>query len=502
MLGCSRLSRVCRPGGSVGRRIRAAGISAFVLAGTLVISGCGLEGTRDSDPDVPGDSAVRPQVEVIDLEQENGPEIDETSAVREALRTPIPLPAATADSHPVIDPEVKLTASDGAAGDMFGASVSHSAGVALIAALADDDNGQDSGSAYIYRYNGSDWVEEAKLLASDGSVGDYFGSSVSLLGEVALIGADSDDDNGLDSGSAYVFRFNGSSWVEEAKLTASDGAAGDLFGNAVSLSGDVALIGANYDDDNGAFSGSAYLFRFDGNSWVEEAKLIASDGAAFDEFGSAVALSGNKALVGAYGDSGITGSAYVFRMEGTHWVEEAKLTAAGGVTGDFFGTSVALHDEVALIGAFGVDDVGSDSGAAYVFRRDLGNWTEVQKLTAIDGAAANWFGYSVALNGSAAAVGARFDSDNGLFSGSAYMFIFDQTSFVQETKYTASDGVALDEFGSSVSLAGAGAVVGAPNHGANGSESGAAYVVVPEPGTAAGLVAGALVLAALKRRRG
>ena len=180
--------------------------------------------------------------------------------------------------------------------------------MALIAALADDDNGQDSGSAYIYRYNGSDWVEEAKLLASDGSVGDYFGSSVSLLGEVALIGADSDDDNGLDSGSAYVFRFNGSSWVEEAKLMASDGAAGDLFGNAVSLSGDVALIGANYDDDNGAFSGSAYLFRFDGNSWVEEAKLMASDGAAFDEFGSAVALSGNKALVGAYGDSGITGS--------------------------------------------------------------------------------------------------------------------------------------------------------------------------------------------------
>ena len=144
----------------------------------------------------------------------------------------------------------------------------------------DDDNGVDSGSAYVFRYDGSDWVEEAKLTASDGAADDYFGGSVAISGDTAVVGAVCDDDNGRNSGSAYVFRYDGSDWAEEAKLTASDGAAYDYFGCSVAVSGDTAVVGASDDDDNGLDSGSAYVFRYDGSDWTEEAKLTASDGAA------------------------------------------------------------------------------------------------------------------------------------------------------------------------------------------------------------------------------
>jgi len=216
--------------------------------------------------------------------------------------------------------EQKLLASDGAADDRFGDSVSISGNVALVGAELDDDKGTDSGSAYVFRWSGGSWVEEQKLLASDGAADDRFGSSVSISGNVALVGAELDDDKGTDSGSAYVFRWNGSSWLEEQKLLASDGAGSDYFGSSVSISGNVALVGAYLDDDNGTYSGSAYVFRWNGSSWVEEQKLLASDGAADDRFGDSVSISGDMALVGAFwdDDNGTdSGSAYVFEIADT-----------------------------------------------------------------------------------------------------------------------------------------------------------------------------------------
>ncbi len=144
----------------------------------------------------------------------------------------------------------------------------------------------------------------AKLLPDDGAAGDVFGESVSISGDVAVVGARLDDDNGNASGSAYVFRWNGSAWVQQAKLTASDGAAGDFFGFSVSISGDVAVIGAFFDDDNGINSGSAYVFQKPVGGWVDmtqTAKLTASDGAANDIFGHSVSISGEVAVVGALG---------------------------------------------------------------------------------------------------------------------------------------------------------------------------------------------------------
>jgi len=324
----------------------------------------------------------------------------------------------------------KLVASDGAGGDEFGYSVSVSGDVAVVGAYLDDDNGSHSGSAYVYRWNGTSWAQEPnKLVASDGAWGDRFGWSVSVSGNVVVVGAYDDDDNGSYSGSAYVFRWNGTSWAQEPnKLLPSDGAGGDRFGWSVSVSGDVAVVGAYGDDDNGTDTGSAYVFRWNGTSWVQEAKLLASDGAEFDDFGRSVSVSGDVAVVGApYADENgsDSGSAYIFaRNQGgpDNWGQVTELLPSDGAADDYFGWSVSLSGDVALVGAYMDDDKGSESGSAYVFRWNGTSWVEQPKLLASDGAADDEFGLSVSVSGNVAVVGAYYDDDKGTDSGSAYVF--------------------------------------------------------------------------------
>lgn len=268
--------------------------------------------------------------------------------------------------------ETKLFASDGAADDYFGSSVAISDDTIVVGADGDDDNGFDSGSAYIFRLNDSNWVEECKLVASDGTMGDGFGVSADISGDTIVIGATGDDDNGDESGSAYIFRFNGSSWIQEAKLLASDDAWGDYFGNSVGISGDVAIIGAPFDEDNGFASGSAYIFRFNGSSWVQEAKLLASDGAWGDCFGRSVSICGNTAVIGA--DRGYERdyeSAYVFRFNGSSWVQETELFASDGVIGDSFGCSIGISGDTVVVGAPCDGYNGYYHGSAYIFDLSL-----------------------------------------------------------------------------------------------------------------------------------
>ena len=210
----------------------------------------------------------------------------------------------------------KVTAADGAAGDQFGNSVSVSGDVALIGAENDDDKGSNSGSAYVFSRSGSTWSQQKKLTADDGATGDYFGSSVSVNGDVVLVGAEEDDDKGSASGSVYIFSRNGNTWSQQNKLTAADGAAFDWLGHSVSVSGDVALIGAWGDDDKGSNSGSAHFFQLcDEEKYSKQTKFTAADGAAFDWFGSSVSVSGDVALVGADDDDdrgSSSGSAYLY----------------------------------------------------------------------------------------------------------------------------------------------------------------------------------------------
>jgi len=379
----------------------------------------------------------------------------------------------------------KLFAAAGAAYDQFGASVSVSGDLAIVGADMGDGSVADSGSAYIFQWDGTSWVQQQKLLASDGWAGDGFGRSVSISGDLAIVGAWGDDDNGGSSGSAYIFEWDGTSWVEQQKLFASDGVAGDMFGLSVSISGDLAIVGAEGDDDNGTWSGSAYVFRWDGTSWVQQQKLLASDGAIADEFGWSVSItsaladpeSGDYAIVGTYydDDSGeSSGSAYIFKWDGTSWFEQQKLLASDGDIGDHFGHSVSISGDQAIVGARGDDDNGGrHSGSAYVFKRAGTSWVEQQKLFASDGAAGDWFGVSASISGDYCVVGAW---NNGAKQGSAYIFKWDKTNWVEEQKLLASDGAVGDCFGSSVSVSGAYAVVGALFGAGNEVNSGSAYM--------------------------
>jgi len=319
----------------------------------------------------------------------------------------------------------KLLASDAAANDYFGSSVSVSGDAAVVGAWRDDDRGPESGSAYVYDRVGGVWTQTAKLLASDSGAGDWFGLSVAISGDTAVVGARYDDDLGEDSGSAYVFERVGGVWTQKAKLLASDGAEDDFFGHSVSLSGDTALVGAWGDDDRWTDSGSAYVFERVGGVWTQKAKLLAPDGAVDDRFGSSVSISGDTALVGAYGDDDRgpdSGSAYVFERVGGVWTQRAKLLASDGAAGDEFGISVAVSGDAAVVGAHLDDDRGTWCGSAYVFERVGGVWTQKAKLFACDGAAADYFGESVSISGDTAVVGAYGDDDRGDRSGSAYVF--------------------------------------------------------------------------------
>jgi hypothetical protein len=185
----------------------------------------------------------------------------------------------------------------------------------VVGAYGHDDAGSDSGSAYVFVRSGGVWTEQTKLTASDAAASDYFGRSVSVSGDTVVVGAYGNDDVADLAGSAYVFVRAGGVWTEQTKLTASDAAAIDLFGQSVSVNGDIVAIGAYRDSDGGSYSGSAYVFVRSGGVWTEQAKLTASDAAGGDNFGQSVSVSGDTVVSGAYRDSdagGSSGSAYAF----------------------------------------------------------------------------------------------------------------------------------------------------------------------------------------------
>ncbi len=379
----------------------------------------------------------------------------------------------------------KILASDGAESDYFGGSVSISGDYAIVGAYFDDDNGNNSGSAYIYYNNAGTWEQQAKLTASDGATNDLFGFSVSISNDYAIVGAYGDDDNGSGSGSAYIYYNNAGTWEQQAKLTASDGVDSDIFGSSVSISNDYAIVGARGDDDNGSASGSAYIFYNNAGTWEQQAKLIASDGDINDNFGI-VSISNDYAIVGAFGDADNgynSGSAYIFYKDqggANNWGQQTKLTAADGAFDDKFGYSVSISNDYAIVGAFGDADNGSYSGSAYIYYNNAGTWGQQAKLTASDGAENDYFGISISISNDYAVVGA-YQNDN---NGSAYIFYKDQggtNNWGQQKKITASDGDEYDFFGKSVSIYNDYAVVGANGDDDNGSASGSAYIFGPPP---------------------
>ncbi len=375
----------------------------------------------------------------------------------------------------------ELLANDGAPADQFGDSVALDGDTALIGARLDDDHGSGSGSAYVFTLDGTAWTQQQKLTPADAGPGDVFGDSVALDNHTALIGASSDADNGLESGSAYVFTLDGTAWTQQQKLIPSDGDSREHFGDSVALDGTTALISASLDANNGPQSGAVYVFTFDGTSWSERQKLTPADATPGDHFGHSITLDGNTALIGSRFDDdkgNASGSVYVFAFDGTIWTQQQKLTAADGEPGDSFGRSVVLKGNTALIGAPLDDDNGNNSGSAYVFTFDDTIWSQQQKLTATDGASEDEFGSSIALDGNMALIGAPESDAEGVDSGATYLFSFDGSAWSETVKLLGDDHGTLDLMAhrTGVALDGANALVGAPRHEHHDVDSGAAYV--------------------------
>ena len=314
------------------------------------------------------------------------------------------------------------------------------------------------------------WNEQAELWADDGQNGDNFGISVAVQGDTAFVGANRDDEAGFRAGAAYVFQRTGTTWTQVAKLMASDAAADDRFGQAVALDGDTAAIGSHFDDVNlGTTAGSAYVFRLVGGTWVEEARLVMSVPGVVDNFGYAVALSGDVALVGAPRDKDLgqdAGSATVFRRTGTSWVEEDKLLASNGTSGDAFGDFVALDGDTAVV---------SSRYAAHVFHWDGLAWTEEAILNQSAAGFPGFFGGDVAVRGDTAIVtGSIQHPVLGTYTAAV---VFERTgsSWTAVDELRTLDPLAQDSFGGAVSFDGDLAVVSAPGYDGGVTNSGAVF---------------------------
>jgi len=323
--------------------------------------------------------------------------------------------------------------------------------------------------------------ESATLIASDGANNDSFGNSAVISGDTAVVGSYDDDTvAGAGAGSVYVFVRSGSIWTQVQNLTASDGAAGDNFGYSVAMSGNTLVVGAERDD---TARGSAYVFTRIAGVWTEQQKLTASDRSGFDLFGHSVAISGETIIAGAFGSNvpgnDDAGAAYIYTRSAGIWTQQQKLAAADAGMQDNFGFSVGINADTVVVGAYQDDlTAGNDAGSAYVFTRTGTVWTQQQKLTASDAAEGDFFGNSVAISGNTIVVGAFFDdTPRGDSSGSAYVYVRSGTVWAEQQHLTASDGASIDDFGYSVAISGNTIVVGAVGgNTTSGANSGTAYV--------------------------
>ena len=360
----------------------------------------------------------------------------------------------------------KVTASDRAPHDHFGAAVAMDGDFVVIGAPGTERVGREFVPSYVFQRVGSTWIEHTILDPDDISPRSHFGRSVAISGDVVVVGAIVDGHSepfAFDGhGSAYVYRYDGGVWTEEAKLLASDAAMGAFFGGSVAIAGTRIVVGAS---GTNVRTGSTYIFEFNGDEWMERARLTATDGSEFDYFGYTVAADGPAVAVTAL-NVGHTepssfdgvGAVYVFRFDGQGWNEEQKLTVEGLPPRTSFGFAASVSGDRILIGAHGADMVGRDSGAAFVFRREESEWIHEATLLGEDTQASDRFGVAAALRGDLALVGANY-TDWGV--GAVYVFQRNGNAWGQVTKLVASDGFSQQRFGSAVALDAPIAAVGA-----------------------------------------
>ena len=294
-------------------------------------------------------------------------------------------------------------------------------------------------------YDADGWSKQvavtANLKSSDDLAYSAFGGNIAIDGDTLVV---SSSGTHVDAtGAVYVFKNNGSAWVQQAKL--ESGVSSDSFGASISIDGDTIAVGAWRDNTKAGFAGAVYIYQRSGNDWLQQAKLTASDGAFSDYFGISVALEGDVLVAGAYCDDGAaenTGSAYIYERSGTTWTQKVKL-APSDLTGAFaqFGQAVSMSRNTIAVGAEGDNVKGAYSGSVYVYKRQGNAWPLQTKLTAADGAAYDYFGGAVDINGDTLAVGAREDDDDATNAGSVYVFSQKNGAWTQMSKLVTGDGV-------------------------------------------------------------
>ncbi len=395
------------------------------------------------------------------------------------------------------DQQTKFIAPDGEAGDNFGFSVAIDGDTAVVGAVNDTVGANsEQGSLYVFVRTGINWTQQQMVTASDGARRDNFGVSVAINGDTIVAGAYAADVGpNPDQGSAYVFARSGTTWTQQQKLTADDGAADDQFGYSVAISRNTLVVAAPTDDVVSSDQGSAYVFLRTGSTWSQQQKLTAGDAAANDQFGFSVAISGDTIVAGAmhkviaaHQDQG---SAYVFVRTGTTWSQQQQLIVSNGFTLDQFGVSVAISGDTIVVGAQGVDLTDTDQGSAYVYLRTGTTWNLQQQLVASDAGKTDRFGVSVAISGDTIVVGAHLADVAFTNQGSVYVFVRSGVGWTERQKLIASDGAADDDFGCAVAINGDTVVIGADfdDVGPN-PDQGSAYVFFTGCNTAPTLAAG------------
>jgi len=375
----------------------------------------------------------------------------------------------------------KIQASDPQETDYFGQSVSISGDTVVVGAYYEDTGAAGAGAAYIFTRSGTTWTQQQKIQASDLQANDYFGQAVAIDGDTVVVGARLEDTVDYNTGAAYIFTRDGTTWTQQQKIQASDLQANDNFGMSVAIDGDTVVVGAQMEDTGGAEAGAAYVFTRSGTTWTQQQKIQASDKQADDNFSISVSISGDTAVVGAqYEDTGgiNAGAAYIFTRSGTTWTQQQKIQASDIQADDLFGASVSISGDTVVVGANGEDTGASNAGAAYIFTRSGTTWTEQQKILASDIQANDFFGWSVSIDGDTVVVGATGEDTGSSNAGASYIFTRSGTTWTQQQKIQASDKELNDFFGNSVAIDGNTVVVGAHAEDTGGQEVGAAYIFV------------------------
>ena len=375
---------------------------------------------------------------------------------------------------------VKLNSSGYDPDARFGTSVAISGEYAIIGAPKSDKNNTNAGAAFIYFLKDGEWNLVQTIQGSDTKSFDLFGQAVAIDKNYIVVGAYAHDYKNTNSGAAYIFKNQNGIWTELKKLTASDPGENDNFAYSVAISGDNILIGANGKDANGIDIGTAYIYKNSGDTWLETAKLYASDKTEKDLFGYSVSIAGDYALIGAYknDDKGADcGSAYFFKNTADIWTEVLKVVPADLVQDDRFGFSVSISPSNAIIGSPGRDLINAqDIGKAYFYKNISGVWTQVSETGQEKPAAYNNFGGAVSISEKSAVVSSYYDDERGDDSGAAFFYSYESDSWIFKNKITASDASVDDKFGWAVSLIDDYGIIGAYGNDDTGEDAGASYI--------------------------